>query len=285
MGDPVTPGAIASVLTHLQGGLRQIPARAQRSVLLTQADTLELQAAGQQIARQCLVEYRSVVLASLAQGDGSQPRSGAGFQPSLVIYAIYEPTAGILLAAGGATRLGRPKQLLTWQDETFVHRAARTALVAGLSPLVVVTGAWGDEVAIAVSDLPVQVANNPEWETGQGSSVRAGILALPATCGAAVFLLSDQPQIPSTLIEALLAEHARTLGAVVAPLIDGRRGNPVCFDRSTFQDLAALSGDTGGRALFSRFPVTWLPWQDASALLDVDTEEDYRRLTGDHSVP
>jgi molybdenum cofactor cytidylyltransferase len=104
------------------------------------------------------------------------------------------------------------------------------------------------------------------------------VQALPADTGGAVFLLADQPQIPATLIRALIAEHARTLAPVVVPLVNGRRGNPVLFDRSTFPDLLALTGNTGGRALFSRYAVNWLPWHDASVLLDVDTVGDYNRL-------
>jgi molybdenum cofactor cytidylyltransferase len=168
-----------------------------------------------------------------------------------------------------------------WEGEPFVHHAARTALDAGLSPVIVVTGAWAEDVAEAVSDLPVRIANNPEWETGQGSSVRTGVQALPPESGAAVFLLADQPQIPPTLISALKAEHARTLAAIIAPLVNGHRGNPVCFDRATYPDLLALTGDAGGRVLFSRYPVTWLPWHDDRALMDVDTQEDYQRLVGE----
>jgi molybdenum cofactor cytidylyltransferase len=64
----------------------------------------------------------------------------------------------------------------------------------------------------------------------------------------------------------------------VAPLVDNRRGNPVLFDRQTFPALAALEGDAGGRKVFSKFPVIYVPWLDARAGLDVDTIEDYQRL-------
>jgi molybdenum cofactor cytidylyltransferase len=60
--------------------------------------------------------------------------------------------------------------------------------------------------------------------------------------------------------------------------VDGQRGNPVLFDRDTFKDFASLSLEQGGRALFSRFPVQWLPWHDPTVLLDVDAPEDYKRL-------
>jgi molybdenum cofactor cytidylyltransferase len=73
--------------------------------------------------------------------------------------------------------------------------------------------------------------------------------------------------------------HSVDLPPIVAPLIlEERRGNPVLFDRSTFSDLLALRGDSGGRSLFSKHHVQYMPWHDASLLLDVDTEEDYRRL-------
>jgi molybdenum cofactor cytidylyltransferase len=281
LGALITPDGLENVLIHPEGGLKNIPDQARRVVLLTQADTPELQAAGQSLARKLLPAYQSVVLTSFVTADSEQPPTGPGPCPSLAIHAVHENVAGIILAAGGAARFGRPKQLLAWEGESFVHRVARLALEAGLSPVIVVTGAWAPEVTEAVSDLPVRIAYNTEWQSGQASSVRSGVHAIPPECGAAVFLLADQPQIPPTLINALLAEHHHTLAPVVAPLVDGRRGNPVCFDRVTFSDLLALSGDTGGRALFSRYPVTWLPWHDASVLLDVDTEEDYRRLVGE----
>jgi len=90
--------------------------------------------------------------------------------------------------------------------------------------------------------------------------------------------LADQPHIPIELVKALGEQHAQTLAPVVAPLIDGRRGNPVLFDRVTFDDLLALSGDVGGRAVFAKHGVTYVPWHEASLLLDVDTPEDYQRL-------
>jgi molybdenum cofactor cytidylyltransferase len=278
LGATITLKTLAAVLSHPEGGLKNIPDQARRVVLLTQADTPELQAAGQSLAVKLLPVYHSVVIASGSTVINGQPLTGPVSGLSLDVHAVHEPVAGIILAAGGASRFGRPKQLLALEEEPFVRRVARTALEAGLSPVVVVTGAWAEDVAEAVSDVVVRIANNPEWQTGLGSSVRTGVRALPVESGAAVFLLADQPQIPSTLIKALLAEHARTLAPIIAPLVNGRRGNPACFDRVTFPELLALTGDTGGRALFSRYPVTWLPWHDASVLVDVDTEEDYQRL-------
>ena len=96
--------------------------------------------------------------------------------------------------------------------------------------------------------------------------------------GAAIFLLADQPQTTPAVLRALIEEHARTLAPIVAPLVQGQRTNPVLFDCLTFPNLIALSGDIGGRAIFSKFPVDYLTWHDEGLLSDVDTPEEYRKL-------
>jgi molybdenum cofactor cytidylyltransferase len=99
------------------------------------------------------------------------------------------------------------------------------------------------------------------------------------TVGAAIFLLADQPQIPVEVIRALTEAHARSLPAILAPLVlEERRANPVLFDRIAFPDLMQLTGDIGGRAIFSKFKVEYIPWHDDILLLDVDRPEDYQRL-------
>jgi molybdenum cofactor cytidylyltransferase len=102
--------------------------------------------------------------------------------------------------------------------------------------------------------------------------------------GAAIFLLADQPQVTASVLRALLEKHAQGLYPVVAPLVLDRRANPVLFDRVTFPDLLLLEGDVGGRAIFHKHRVEYLPWHDDRLLLDVDTPEMYQRLIGDESL-
>ncbi len=82
------------------------------------------------------------------------------------------------------------------------------------------------------------------------------------------------------VIRALTRRHDETLAAITAPRVNGRRTNPVLFDQVCFGELGHIQGDTGGRALFERFPVSWLDSEDERLLFDVDTQEDYQRLLG-----
>ena len=173
-----------------------------------------------------------------------------------IVHAALEPTAGIVLAAGGATRYGSPKQLLIWKGQPLVRTAVQAALDAGLSTVVVVTGAHAEEVEAAVGDLRVTIARNEAWVDGQASSIRRGLEACPPGIGSAMFLLADQPFVSAALVRALADAHASEAAAIVAPMIGGdRRGNPVLFDRETFEDLRGLRGDEGGRGIFSRHRV------------------------------
>ena len=262
-GETITPEALARVLVHPQGGLKGIPAGARKAALLNQADTLETQAQAAIMDAALLAGFDAVITASLETRQ---------------IYRVAEPCAGILLAGGGSSRYGAPKMLLPWRGKPLIRHAAEAALGGGLSPVVVVTGAVEAPLREALAGLPVLFAPNPEWQEGQSASLRAGLQALPPRAGSAVFLLVDQPYVTPELIRALRERHAETLAPVVAPRVGKKRANPVLFDRDTFPDLLALRGDTGGRAIFQRTPLTYLDWPDANLLLDVDTPEDYARL-------
>jgi len=261
-GEKITPQVEARVLTHQNGGLKNIPKNAQKVLLLNQADTNEVKAAALQVANLTVSIFDRVIIASMKRHTSPH------------IHARYEPVAGILLAAGGSTRLGEPKQLLEKDGIPLVRQMAITGLASGLNPLIVVTGANQDGIRQALSGLPVQFATNPDWKSGQGTSVAAGVSALPSRSGGAVFLLSDQPFVTEPLIRTLLHEVATTRTTVVAPLTDGKRANPVYFDRITFPELETLTGDTGGRILFSKYRPHYFDWHDTRILLDLDTPED-----------
>lgn len=268
-GQAISPEAVVRVLSHPAGGLKNIPAGARRVILLNQAETPELQSAARRMAQDLLESYDAVVVASLQPAETGS--AGA-------IHAVHEQTAGIVLAAGESSRFGRPKQLLEWRGKPFVRHSAEAALTAGLSPVVVVTGACAEQVEAALQGLPVTICRNPDWQSGQSASLQCGLRALPPKTGAALFLLADQPQVTPIVLRALVERHSRDLSPILAPQAQGRRANPVLFDRQTFAALMELRGDVGGRAIFSKFPVAYLPWHDESLLVDVDRVEDLEKL-------
>lgn len=187
-------------------------------------------------------------------------------------------TAGIVLAAGGSERLGRPKQLCRWQNVPFVLQVIQNALEGGLSPLKVVVGAYREMIEKAMRAYPVQIVRNPNWASGIGSSMKAGLKSLPQNCDCVMFLLSDQPQISPIMIRQLIELYSINQSPITTPKLAGQWGNPVLFNKVTFSSLMQVQGDKGGRAVFDKFPVDWLPWIDDRALMDVDQVEDERKL-------
>lgn len=269
-GETISTQGLTRLLTHPSGGLKNIPPGARRVLLLNQADTPELQSLGGKMAENLLKNYDAVLVASL-----QAPTETGGLGP---VHAVHEQVAGIILAAGEGRRFGQPKQLLEWGGKPFLRQVAETALAAGLSPVIVVTGAYAEQVEAVIRDLPLTITRNPHWQSGQSTSLQHGLRALPPNNGAAIFLLADQPQVPPIVLRALVERHSRDLSLIVAPQVQGQRANPVLFDRDTFPELMSLSGDVGGRAVFSKFPVTYLPWHDEGLLVDVDRPEDLEKL-------
>ncbi len=97
---------------------------------------------------------------------------------------------------------------------------------------------------------------------------------------ACLFFMCDQPLIKKEMVTALVDAYIRGRSEIIAPIFQGKRGNPVLFDRSLFPELSQLSDDEGGRSLFMRHPVSYIESPDDSILVDIDTMEDYQKLTG-----
>jgi molybdenum cofactor cytidylyltransferase len=263
LGDNITADALVRVLTNVAGGLKNIPAGSRRVALLNQADTNGLQAQAKGITEILLRDFDSVLISSLEQGK---------------VHAVHEPVAAIILAAGEGKRFGPTKQLHNWHGKPFIHHVIETALAAGLSQVVVVTGANAEIVEEVVQQFPVTIHRNTNWRDGQSTSIRTGLEALSTKICAAIFLLTDQPQVTPAVLRSLVERHSIDLSPIVAPFVQGQRANPVLFDRITFTDLESLSGDVGGRFLFSKYPVTYLPWHDEGLLVDVDVPDDLEKL-------
>jgi molybdenum cofactor cytidylyltransferase len=195
--------------------------------------------------------------------------------------------AGIVLAAGRSSRLGRPKQLLPVDGEPLIRQTLRHVLASSLDQVILVVGHEADEVRNAVAGLPVICVFNPDAAAGQSTSVRSGIAAVRPEVEAAVFILGDQPGLDPNVIDALIGAWRESRPPVVAPLYADRMGNPVLFDRRVFPELVLLEGDAGARPVVRAYQesgeLQLVPIAGA-APPDVDTEADYEALITEMST-
>ncbi len=185
---------------------------------------------------------------------------------------------GVVLAAGGSSRLGRPKQLLLHEGRTLVRRAAEAAVGAGCEPVVVVLGAHGEAVAGELADLPVRTVDNPEWREGMGGSLRVGVRALPEV-DAVLVLLCDQLRVDAAHLKALMDTFTRTHAPIVASGYEGARGVPALFSRALLPELEALEADQGARKVIVRDPTRVVEVPLPGGGEDVDTAADLSRLS------
>ena len=187
----------------------------------------------------------------------------------------------VILAAGGSSRMGTPKQLLPINGRGLVVRAADAALAAGATPVVVVIGASADRIRPSLQDLPVLIAENPDWPEGMASSIRAGMAALdPFTprLDAVMIALCDQPAFSSQVIRQIVTAQSASSRSIVAARYAGRNGAPALFLRAHFAELAALTGDHGARALLGADPARVDSVDLPQLGIDVDTPADYAAL-------
>ncbi|MBN2555207.1 MAG: putative selenium-dependent hydroxylase accessory protein YqeC [Anaerolineales bacterium] len=257
----IEPRHIVEFLRHPEGAKRGVPRGAAVRVLLNKSETPGRLASGRVIAKAMMTdpEVNSTLICSLHQKDP--------------VIEAYSRVAGMILAAGGSSRLEQPKQLITWRGRSLVWYAVNAAVQSGLLPIVVVTGCEAERVRSALAGFSVGYVNNLHWQEGQSTSFKAGLEAVKHTAEAVIALLSDMPFVDGEVVEAVVKRYRQTLAPLVAPQAGGKRANPVLFDRVTYGDLAKIEGDQGGRPLFDSYDPVYVNW-DERIRFDVDTVED-----------
>jgi molybdenum cofactor cytidylyltransferase len=187
--------------------------------------------------------------------------------------------AAVVLAAGRSTRMGAVNKLIAEiGGKPLVRIAAEQAIASRASPVIVVTGHQREKVEAALDGLPVRLVHNPDYAEGLGTSLKAGIAAVPAEADGVIVCLGDMPQVDSALIDKLIAAFDPERGAlVVVPSIAGRRGNPVLWSRRFFPNLMQIQGDIGARHLIGNYAeaVVEVPVAGEAALTDIDTPESF----------
>jgi molybdenum cofactor cytidylyltransferase len=189
--------------------------------------------------------------------------------------------AGLILAAGESTRMGTPKATLTYRGRTFLERILQTLGEVDIARIVVVLGHQAEDIRRQVKFEPAQVVINPDYRSGQTSSLQVGLRSLGADKPEAVLLcLVDHPAVCAETVRRILATFRLCGAPVVIPTFKGRRGHPVLLGRQVFDELLELACDAGADSVVRRHrPITqFVEVEDEGVVIDVDDPESYRRL-------
>ncbi|KQV21678.1 MULTISPECIES: NTP transferase domain-containing protein [unclassified Kitasatospora] len=188
----------------------------------------------------------------------------------------------LVLAAGGGRRLGgRPKALIDYLDRPLLEHALAVVRAGGCDTTVAVLGAAAEQVRATADTGDCLLVDNPDWTSGMGSSLRAGLAALPAGADAVLVMLVDTPGVTPAAVARLLAAH-RAGAELAAAAYDGRRGHPVLIAARHFAEAAAgAEGDAGARALLAVHApdVRLVECGDVAVPDDLDTPADLARWT------
>ena len=187
----------------------------------------------------------------------------------------------VVLAAGESSRMGRPKALLPIGGQTFIEKIVGALRQAGLENIIVILGHDAEAMRQKIAHLPVTILVNPDYRKGQLSSLRVAIRHLLANdrCSGLLVHLVDHPYIDAALVN-LLIERFEDGGKLIAvPRFHGKRGHPVIFARSLFNELLNAPEDQGAKAVVNahRDETLEIETEDEGITLDIDTPELYRQ--------
>ncbi len=185
----------------------------------------------------------------------------------------------VILAAGASSRMGEPKQLLAWGENTLLGHAIKTVLETRIHPVYVVLGANYDSIKKEIEHLPVKILRNQEWHLGLGNSIACAsreILNSETCFDGVLFVLGDQPFVTKAFLNDLIKNfEPEKKQIIVTAYKETKKGVPAIFDKTYFKDLLLLNGKDGAKQLIrdnSPFLKTIMP---PFKNIDLDTQEEY----------
>lgn len=188
--------------------------------------------------------------------------------------------SALLIAAGGSTRLGQPKPLLPWQGMSLMQYQVRALAEAGVAEIVVVLGDRARDVAPFVRGARnIKTIINPLYQQGKTTSIKAGLREIGRGMEGLLLLAVDQPR-PPHILARLVQEHLERKAPITQPVYEGKLGHPLLFAIKLMPELLAITEETlGVRDVVERHrrQVHEVPVDSPVVLLDINTEEDYRR--------
>ncbi|MFC0181544.1 molybdenum cofactor cytidylyltransferase [Pseudarcicella hirudinis] len=184
----------------------------------------------------------------------------------------------LILAAGNSSRLGQPKQLVFFREQTLIEQVCRTALqISG--KVLVVSGANAVAIEPIIRNTGVEILHNPGWEEGMGSSIRKGVAALAPESDAILILLTDQPFLQLRTLEEMVNIYQNSEKQIVACEYGGKPGVPMLFSKRIFPDLLTLQGDKGAKAFLHKYQksIAFVPFPEG--IIDIDQPSDLDNLS------
>lgn len=275
-GRQISVDLIARTYLYMsQLGLEQAP-QAKQVFILNKAD--------------CLTKSRTLSL--FLQGlnfDKNQPSkllvtSAIANDPVKVVanYGVDKPTfkvSAVILAAGTSSRMGRDKLALPLAGKTILVHTLENIRQAGVEDILVVVKP-DHQLEKSLAEFNCRIIVNDHYRNGMSSSIKAGLEALDSCTQAVIFALGDQPAVSPAFYRFMLDHYWKSLKLITCPVYRGRRGNPTIFDRRTWPALMNISGDKGGRELFSIFTeedIDYVETENIEVITDIDTPEDYHQ--------
>lgn len=192
---------------------------------------------------------------------------------------------GILLAAGMSRRMGYNKLLLPYHGRTVVEESLQQLQRSTVDQVIVVTGFEAERISARIArllDRRTSVVHNSDYALGRAESIKCALRALDTHTDAALFMVADKPAVSAALIDRALAQFRTTRPGILYIKTPAGRGHPIIFARRMFSRLARLSGDVIGDDLLAENAGEIMEVPDERIQLDLDTEEDYRRLKEEH---
>ena len=187
----------------------------------------------------------------------------------------------VVLAAGSSSRLGQPKQLLSYKNTSLLKNTISQASKVANTTIIVVTGSNHELIEKEITGPEIKTIFNPDWELGMSSSITKGLnelLRLYPDIKKVILAVCDQPYVTNIIFENLISEHQKTQKGIVASTYSETLGTPVLFAKKYFPELLQLKGQEGAKKIINRF------LEDTAAVLfekgniDIDTIEDYNEL-------
>lgn len=192
----------------------------------------------------------------------------------------YKQIAIIILAAGASVRMGTPKQLLPYQGRSLLRQIAQEAIASVCEPVIVVLGAYAQQIRPELNQLPVQVIENLDWNQGMSTSIKSGIQWLKTATNneAVVLALCDQPFVSAQIINQLVEAYYYTGKPIIASEYSGTSGVPALFSHRFSFELTNLQETEGAKQIIKKYSHEVYSISFPEGAIDIDTPNDYEKL-------